>query len=87
MPGLDGFHVLEAMQQELGLTDVPVVLLTASGVFEDALVARGSQIQIRRLDRGLRTQEILGSIKGVLEILSPDYDERHIPVQPLTALA
>lgn len=41
MPGLDGFAVLERMRTQLGLTDVPVVMLTAQASEEDMLNGYG----------------------------------------------
>jgi CheY-like chemotaxis protein len=78
MPGVDGFQVLEKMRQQPELTDVPIVLLTATSYAEDALEQRGSQVVIRRPD-GLRPAEVLRCLRAVIGVLEPRYDERSAP--------
>jgi CheY-like chemotaxis protein len=78
MPGVDGFQVLEEMRRQPELTDVPVVLLTATSYAEDALAQRGSQVVIHRPD-GLRPAEVLRCLRAVVDVLEPRYDERSAP--------
>ena len=35
MPGMDGFSVLSALQEDAGLRDIPVIVLTAKSLSED----------------------------------------------------
>ena len=78
MPGMDGFQVLEEMRRQPDLTDVPVVLLTATSYAEDALAQRGSQVVIYRPD-GLRPSEIMRCLRAVIDVLEPHYDEQSAP--------
>jgi CheY-like chemotaxis protein len=83
MPGLDGFQVLEQMRQEAGLTNVPVILLSATSFTEDALTQHSSQIIIHRPD-GLHPNEVLRCLQAVLGVLEPHYDERSVPTELAT---
>ncbi|MCL4266045.1 MAG: response regulator [Anaerolineae bacterium] len=46
MPQMDGLAVLAAMQADMALADVPVILLTATNFVEDRLAQAGSQIRV-----------------------------------------
>ena len=72
MPGVDGFQVLEEMQDDRDLVETPVILLTATSYAEDALARRSNQIVIRRAD-GLRPAEVLRCLEAVVGVLEPDY--------------
>ncbi len=78
MPGMDGFQVLEEMRREPGLSDVPVVLLTATSLAEDTLAQRGSRVIAYRPD-GLQPAEVLQCLRAMIEVLKPRYDERSAP--------
>jgi CheY-like chemotaxis protein len=78
MPDLDGFQVLEVMQHDPDLVNVPVILLTATSYAEDALAQRSSQIVIRRAT-GLRPAEALRCVQAVIEVLEPDYASQPSP--------
>jgi signal transduction histidine kinase/CheY-like chemotaxis protein len=78
MPGLDGFQVLEAMRREPRLVDIPVVLVTAVGLAEDALMRRSIQLTVHRPD-GLRLVEVLCCLEALIGVLRPRYDERSMP--------
>jgi signal transduction histidine kinase/CheY-like chemotaxis protein len=84
MPDQDGFWVLEQMRQETELADVPVILVTATSLAEDASAQAEGQILIRR-PGGLRPVEILRCLQAVVGVLEPYYDERWEPpeVQPV----
>ncbi len=74
MPGVDGFELLEIMQDDPQLHGLPVVLLTATSYAEDALLQRAGQIAIHRLD-GLRPVEVLRCLQVVAPVLEPRYDD------------
>jgi signal transduction histidine kinase/CheY-like chemotaxis protein len=78
MPGKDGFEVLEEMRQVPQLEDVPVVLLTATTLAEDALSQRGGQVVIRRPE-GLGPADTLRCLHAIMGALEPHYDERAAP--------
>ncbi|NLE43697.1 MAG: hybrid sensor histidine kinase/response regulator [Chloroflexi bacterium] len=80
MPEVDGFEVLEQMCQDLRLSDVPVVLLSATNVAEMALKRRGGRMVIRRAD-AFQPMEIVRSLEAIMGVLSPQYDERFAPVE------
>jgi two-component system OmpR family response regulator len=83
MPGVDGFQVLDEMQQNPHLVDIPVVLLTATSYAEDALAQRGGrQVSICRAD-GLSPAEVLRCLRAVVGVLEPHYDERSAPEEAL----
>jgi len=82
MPGVDGFQVLEEMRREPDLADVPVVVLTATSVAEDALRQRSSRFVVHRPD-GLHSAEALRCLRAVIGALEPHYDERSVPAEVL----
>ena len=73
MPGMDGFQVLAAMRQDPALTEVPVVLLTATSPKEDRLPE--GQIVIGRAD-GFRVTEVLRCLEAIILAVEPHYDDR-----------
>ena len=75
MPGMDGFQVLAAMRQDPALTEVPVVLLTATSSKEDRLSE--GQIVIGRVD-GFRITEVLRCLEAIILAVEPHYDDREI---------
>ncbi len=80
MPGKDGFDVLEEMRQSPQLADVPVLLLTATTLAEDALSQRGGQVVIYRPE-GLGPSDTLRCLRAIMGVLEPRYDERALPEQ------
>ena len=66
------------MRQEPELAGVPVVILTATSFAEDALEQRRGQMVISRPD-GLSTVEVLQTLRAVVSVLEPRYDERSVP--------
>jgi CheY-like chemotaxis protein len=78
MPEVDGFQVLEEMRQDPNLIDVPVILVTAMGYAEDALMRRGSRVVIHRPDN-LHLTEVFRCLKASFDVLEPRYNERSIP--------
>jgi CheY-like chemotaxis protein len=74
MPKMDGFQVLEEMQINPELADIPVVLLTASSYVEDALAQNSSQIVVKRWG-GLPPGEVLGCLRALIDVLKPSYDK------------
>jgi CheY-like chemotaxis protein len=77
MPGMDGLQMLEIMRSEPGLSDVPVVLLTATSYAEDTLAQRGSRVLVDR-PGGLSPIEVLHTLRAVIGVLRPHYDEHAI---------
>jgi CheY-like chemotaxis protein len=73
MPGMDGFQVLAEMRQDSALTEVPVVLLTATSPKEDRLPE--GQIVIGRAD-GFRVTEVLRCLEAIILAVEPHYDDR-----------
>jgi CheY-like chemotaxis protein len=82
MPDVDGFEVLAEIRREPGLADLPVVLLTATSLADDALAQRDSQMVISR-PGGLRPAEVLRCLRAVVGVLEPHYDERSAPEESL----
>lgn len=78
MPGVDGFQVLQEMRDTPELAHLPVILLTATSVIEDALSRHEGNMLIHR-PQGLRPAEVLGCLQAVIEALQPQYDERALP--------
>jgi CheY-like chemotaxis protein len=78
MPVKDGFEVLEEMRLVPGLDDVPIVLLTATTLAEDALTQRGGRVVIHRPD-GLAPGDTLRCLHALIGVLEPHYDERAAP--------
>ncbi len=83
MPGMDGLQVLAEMQRDKNLTDVPVLLLTASSYVEDALGRGGDRIILRRSE-GLSTTQVLECLKAVVDALEPNYDGLLALGEPIT---
>jgi CheY-like chemotaxis protein len=76
MPGLSGLQVLDQMQQEAGLAQVPVVLLTATSYIEDTLAQqKSSRIVVRRPD-GLHPGEVFTCLSLLIDALEPHYDKQ-----------
>jgi CheY-like chemotaxis protein len=78
LPGMDGFQVLEQMRLDPQISDVPVLLVTATNLAEEAMKRQGAQVLIRRPD-GLGPAETLRCLRTVLNILEPRYDESTVP--------
>jgi CheY-like chemotaxis protein len=74
MPNVDGFQVLDEMQSDPELADVPVILLTATSYADDALTQFGSQIVIHR-SGGLPAAETLRCLDAVVNVLEPSYND------------
>ena len=83
MPEVDGFRVLEEMRQDAQLARVPVLLLTATSLVEDALAERRGQIVISRSD-GLSPADVLRCLRAIIEVLEPRYDEGPVPQESLS---
>lgn len=86
MPGKDGFEVLEEMRRDRELENVPVILLTATTLAEDALTRYGSQVTILR-PGGLMPAEVLRCLLAIVGVLEPYYDERAVPAEQALASA
>ncbi len=89
LPDINGFQVLDDMQQEPKLADIPVILLTAASFTEDVLAHSSSQMVISRPD-GFQMNEVLQCLQAVIGVLEPRYDDRFesdLPaIPPLTGV-
>ena len=70
MPEMDGFEVIDAMQADPNLVDVPVILLTATTYIEDTLAQYGNQVKIVQATPW-HPAETLRFLKSVLAGLKP----------------
>jgi signal transduction histidine kinase/CheY-like chemotaxis protein len=70
MPEVDGFEVMEAMQTDPELSDVPIILLTATTYIEDTLAQYGNQVKIVQATPW-HPAETLRFLKSVLAGLKP----------------
>jgi CheY-like chemotaxis protein len=84
MPRVDGLQVLAEMRRERDLAHVPVILLTASTVAEDAIAQRGDRIVLHHPD-GLSVADVLCCLRNLIGVVEPDYDERSVPESALIA--
>jgi len=66
------------MRADPQLAPIPVVLLTATSLAEDALALRRGEVTVRRPE-GLRPAEVLRCLEAVIPVLEPHYDERTVP--------
>jgi CheY-like chemotaxis protein len=83
MPGVDGFQVLDEMQRDPELSDVPVLLLTATSYAEDTLARRGGKmVSIYRADR-LSLPEVLHCLRATIDVLEPHYDKWSVSEETL----
>jgi len=78
MPDVDGFTILAAMRADARLAGIPVIVLTATSLAEDALSQCRGEVVIRRPE-GLRPAEVLRCLEAVVGVLEPHYDERALP--------
>ncbi len=70
MPGLDGIGVLDQLQAEPDIANIPVVLLTANNYVEEAQVQ--NHIEVHHRD-GLYPVEILSCLNVIVNNLKPRY--------------
>ena len=81
IPGVFDF-IKREMQQDVKLVNLPVILLTAISLAEDALVQRHGQVIVRRPD-GLSPVETLRCLGAVVDVLEARYDEKLVPKETL----
>ncbi|MBN1122108.1 MAG: response regulator [Anaerolineae bacterium] len=68
MPEIDGFEVIRQMQQDPAMSDIPMILLTATSYAEDALKQYNSQLSVIR-PGGMRTMEVLNYLQTITEAI------------------
>ncbi|MGH2457488.1 MAG: ATP-binding protein, partial [Chloroflexota bacterium] len=68
MPDVNGYDVLEAMRQDAALKDVPVVVISAKGMEDDAVVA--GMFGLARAD-GFHAGEFMRCLQSALDSLLP----------------
>lgn len=69
MPDMDGFAVIEAMQSDSTLINVPVVLLTATKYVESDEETRGALVLSQH--GGLRPMSVLKLLDSIIETVEP----------------
>lgn len=72
MPGMDGFQLLEKLQGDEALRDIPVVVVTATSYAEDAVSQRGNMIALTR-GKGFETKEVIECLEALLHVIEPQY--------------
>jgi len=72
MPGMDGFQVLEALDADQAMRDVPVVILTASDYGTELLSQRGSVIGVAR-GKGFAVTEVIRHLRAILDVTQAEY--------------
>ncbi|MBN2500853.1 MAG: response regulator, partial [Anaerolineales bacterium] len=72
MPEVDGIEMIHQMQADPILANVPVVLLTATNYFGDAIIKHGSGIFVWR-QAGMSTSETLRCLTNIIDALEPSY--------------
>ncbi|NLF01256.1 MAG: response regulator [Anaerolineales bacterium] len=72
MPGMDGYEMMATIREDPDLADLPVVVLTATQVSEEALMRKGGSFLVQCAD-GLRTGEVLRCLRAVIGALEPRY--------------
>lgn len=86
MPQMDGLEVRTAMQADTNLTDIPVILLTATNYIEDRLAQYGTQIRIGQTNPW-RPGDILHSLDAILKSMKPIIFEEGVTEKfPTTAV-
>ena len=66
MPEMDGLSMVKALREEPGLTDVPVIMLTAKNQLEDRLSAREAGADVY-LEKPFSPRELDAAIRQLLE--------------------
>ncbi|MCO6450980.1 MAG: response regulator [Caldilineales bacterium] len=82
MPETSGDEVLEVMRADSTLSNIPVCLITARSLAEDALENRQGSISINR-NKGFRLNEMLHCAEMIADILEPQYDAERKPKERL----
>ncbi len=77
MADFDGYQVLAEMRRDPDLANVPVIVLTATAVGNDAEAKQDGPVSVYR-SQGLRVTETLRCIAALVDILQPAYDDREI---------
>ena len=85
MPGMDGFRLLDLMAAQDRLAPIPVIVLSATSYEGDAAMQMSQQIVLRRAG-GLRPAEVLDTLRAVLEVVKPRYDERGMPAEAMAGV-
>lgn len=79
LPDMNGFSVLESMQQDACLQKIPVVIISANDLPQSLVNQRKGDFQVL-LNRPFSRRELAEMLKGVLEHAAPDYS-RSSPVE------
>jgi signal transduction histidine kinase/CheY-like chemotaxis protein len=79
LPDMNGFSVLESMQQDPSLKKIPVIIVSANDLPQSLVNQRKGDFQVL-LNRPFSRRELAEMLKGVLEHAVPDYS-RSSPVE------
>lgn len=72
LPDMNGFSVLEGMQQDARLQKIPVIIVSANDLPQSLVNQRKGDFQVL-LNRPFSRRELADMLKGVLEHAAPDY--------------
>jgi CheY-like chemotaxis protein len=76
MPGMDGFRLLEAKSQDAGISDIPVIILSARDPTGYPVI---SSVVVATRTGGLSAPHLLECVKALTEILSAGSAGRGLP--------
>jgi len=80
LPDMNGFSVLESMQQDPSLKKIPVIIVSANDLPQSLVNQQQRRIFMVLLNRPFSRRELAEMLKGVLEHAAPDYS-RSSPVE------
>ncbi len=72
LPDMNGFSVLEGMQQDPRLQKIPVIIVSANDLPQSLINQRKGDFQVL-INRPFTRRELAEMLKGVLEHAAPDY--------------
>jgi CheY-like chemotaxis protein len=83
MPGMDGFQVLLAKEEDPSIRDIPTIVISARDPYGESIVTKS--LTVRR-DGGLSARELLACIRDISEILAPsERPGRRVPPESRAA--
>ena len=79
MPEVDGFEVMQALQADQHLRDIPVLIVTATDFAKDMLAQQSSMLSIARKS-AFSSTEVIRYLQAILDVTEAEY-----PIDNLTA--